>query len=368
MNANMNELDANKRCPNCGKRPAVFQRCAACRCIEYCSKECQKQNWPVHKANCKVIVPLLNDAKIMVIPGSDQMLELRHRGTSDGSPLRLNPEAERLAVEARKLKQSGRYDKAIAMYTECLELDPFNHWYSFHRGETFMLADVYNGSIEDAKYTILLDPKCECAWTMLIRSYIDTGDLEAAELTNNNALQFFPRSAERYRYFKHFKSDITQKSTKRLGGVVIDVADFKDEIFYFYTKGFVKNYQVEFLAIDLPFHLGDPYSQRILKFIIKEKMKEGSESLALGDVFQTPTKLWISPIPVTNKKDRVKIFTHLMTSSDPSSKVVVLKVDSCKKAPSALTDEQAQAYISQIVKNAHEVQTRYNRGEKLIAE
>jgi hypothetical protein len=78
-------------------------------------------------------------------------------------------------------------------------------------------------------------------------------------------------------------------------------------------------------------------------------MQEGSESLALGDVFQASTKQWISPIPVTNKKDRGKIFKHLMTQSGPSSKVVVLKVDSCKKAPSALTDEQAQAYISQIV-------------------
>jgi tetratricopeptide (TPR) repeat protein len=365
----MNELDANKVCPNCGRRPRVFQRCAACKCIEYCSKECQKQNWPVHKADCKVIMPLLNDGKIVMIPGSDQMLELRRRGTSSDNPLRLNPEAERLAAEARKLKQSGRYDKAIAMYTKCLELDRFNHWYSYHRGETFMLAGLYNGSIDDAKYTILLDPKCECAWTMLIRSYIDTGDIDTAEVTNNSALQFFPRSAEDYYIFKHFKSEITQKRTKRIGGTVIDVADFRDEIYYFYTKGFVKNHQLEFLAIDLPYQLGDPYSKRILKFIMKEKMKEGSESLALGDVFQASTKQWISPIPITNKKDREKIFQHLMTQSDPSnSKVVVLKVDRCKKAPSALTDEQAQAYISQIVKNAHEVKTRYNRGEKLIEE
>jgi tetratricopeptide (TPR) repeat protein len=368
MNANMNEIDANKRCPNCKRGAAVFQRCAACKCIEYCSKECQKQNWPVHKANCKVITPLFSDGKIVVIPGSDKMKELRRRGTSDGNPLRLNPEAERLATEARKLKQAGIYDKAIAMYTKCLELDRFNHWYSFHRGETFMLADVYNGSIEDAKYTILLDPKCECAWTMLIRSCIDTGDLDTAEVTNDNALQFFPRSSERYRYFKHFETEIFQKRTKRFGGVLIDVADFRDEIYFFYTKGFVKNYQVEFLAIDLPFHLGDQNSQRILKFIMKEKMKEGSESLALGDVFQAPTKQWISPIPVTNKKDLKKIFQHLMTQTDPSSKVVVLKVDSCKKAPPALTNDQAQAYISQIVKNAHEAKTRYNRGEKLIEE
>jgi hypothetical protein len=101
---------------------------------------------------------------------------------------------------------------------------------------------------------------------------------------------------------------------------------------------------------------------------MKEMMKEGSESLALGDIFQAQTKQWISPIPVTNKEDRKKIFEHLMTQSDPSSKVVVLKVDSCKKAPSALTDVQAQAYICQIVKNAHEVRTRFNRGEKLIEE
>jgi hypothetical protein len=63
-----------------------------------------------------------------------------------GNPLRLNPEAERLSAEARKLKQSGRYDQAA--YTKCLELDRFNH-YCFIVAETFMLAfDVYNGSIE----------------------------------------------------------------------------------------------------------------------------------------------------------------------------------------------------------------------------
>ena len=30
-----------------------FKKCAKCRCAAYCSKECQKEHWPVHKTVCK---------------------------------------------------------------------------------------------------------------------------------------------------------------------------------------------------------------------------------------------------------------------------------------------------------------------------
>ena len=37
-------------CVVCGKE--TKSRCTACWLVRYCSKECQKQHWPVHKQTC----------------------------------------------------------------------------------------------------------------------------------------------------------------------------------------------------------------------------------------------------------------------------------------------------------------------------
>lgn len=39
---------ANPSCSNKGK-----SKCSACSSVSYCSAECQKQHWPLHKADCK---------------------------------------------------------------------------------------------------------------------------------------------------------------------------------------------------------------------------------------------------------------------------------------------------------------------------
>ena len=59
-----------------------------------------------------------------------------------------------------------------------------------------------------------------------------------------------------------------------------------------------------------------------------------------------------------------------MTKTSPKSKIVVLKMDSTSKEsrPEPLTEEQAEAYIGEIVKNASKVQALYNRGQKLVAD
>ena len=31
------------------------KKCSRCRCVFYCDKSCQTQDWPVHKSNCKAI-------------------------------------------------------------------------------------------------------------------------------------------------------------------------------------------------------------------------------------------------------------------------------------------------------------------------
>ncbi|KAH8101077.1 hypothetical protein BXZ70DRAFT_107136 [Cristinia sonorae] len=47
----------SKRCRTCGlTEPQVkLSRCAGCQHIFYCSKECQKQNWKLHKDSCKEV-------------------------------------------------------------------------------------------------------------------------------------------------------------------------------------------------------------------------------------------------------------------------------------------------------------------------
>ena len=35
------------------ERVVKLERCARCRIVWYCGKECQTQNWPYHKSNCK---------------------------------------------------------------------------------------------------------------------------------------------------------------------------------------------------------------------------------------------------------------------------------------------------------------------------
>jgi len=324
------------------------------------------------------IRPLM-DGESILQPGSDKVIQLRQRGTSDGNPNRMNQEAEQISPQARKLKQGGCWDQAVAMYTRCLELDPYNHWYPFQRAETFFMAVdgptqimLYDLAIADARYTIMLDPTCQPAWTLMIRCHIDSMDLEQAGSLCEEAIRLFPRGAERHDMFKGMRIEIRQKKQQSQNWDstrFYEVADDKDSLYFFYSAGMIKEGHPEVLAVDLPYPY--PCSDRIMKQLRKEKEKHGSFPFTLGtSIWIKKNKQWVSPIPVTNKQQRKQIFKHLMTKTNPKSKVVVLKVDSTSKEnrPQPLTQEQAEAYIDEIVKNASQVQAMYNRGEKLVAE
>jgi hypothetical protein len=45
-------FDVIKLCRGCGKDENT-SACTACKCVYYCSKECQKDDWPTHKKLCK---------------------------------------------------------------------------------------------------------------------------------------------------------------------------------------------------------------------------------------------------------------------------------------------------------------------------
>lgn len=44
---------ASERCAACGKGSSDMQACGGCLRVRYCSRECQKAHWKVHKPTCK---------------------------------------------------------------------------------------------------------------------------------------------------------------------------------------------------------------------------------------------------------------------------------------------------------------------------
>lgn len=44
---------AKPSCANCGKTDVPLFSCSGCKQVKYCSKECQKKHWRIHKPDCK---------------------------------------------------------------------------------------------------------------------------------------------------------------------------------------------------------------------------------------------------------------------------------------------------------------------------
>ncbi len=231
---------------------------------------------------------------------------------------------------------------------------------------------LYELAIEDAQYTIALDQTCQPAWSLMIRCLIDSLQLEQARSACEEAIRLFPRGAERHDMFKALKRQIHQAKLhcqKQNPVITHQVADWNDSLYFFYTTGMVKEGHPELLCVDLPYP--NPRSNLIIKCLKQEKDDNGSFPFTLGtSIWIKETKQWVSPIPVTAKKQRQQIFKHLMTKTNHKSEVVVLKVDNTSKesCPVPLSKEQAEAYIGEIVKNASRVQALYNRGEKLVSD
>jgi hypothetical protein len=42
-----------RQCAACGGRPEVLLKCTGCRGVKYCSRECQRAHWKLHRVQCK---------------------------------------------------------------------------------------------------------------------------------------------------------------------------------------------------------------------------------------------------------------------------------------------------------------------------
>ena len=52
----VNVSDAKKSCYCCKtfeEQPHTFQKCSGCKSVWYCSVQCQKTHWKIHKKDCK---------------------------------------------------------------------------------------------------------------------------------------------------------------------------------------------------------------------------------------------------------------------------------------------------------------------------
>jgi len=50
---NFFNIDLNNQCRICCKTRQLLMRCSICKTAKYCSADCQKEDWPNHKQNCR---------------------------------------------------------------------------------------------------------------------------------------------------------------------------------------------------------------------------------------------------------------------------------------------------------------------------
>ena len=53
-----NIIDGHVQCVHCVRQITTYQVCSGCKSASYCSKDCQKMDWPKHKLVCQVIQEL----------------------------------------------------------------------------------------------------------------------------------------------------------------------------------------------------------------------------------------------------------------------------------------------------------------------
>eukprot|EP00539_Tryblionella_compressa_P009458 CAMPEP_0178783456 /NCGR_PEP_ID=MMETSP0745-20121128/3697_1 /TAXON_ID=913974 /ORGANISM="Nitzschia punctata, Strain CCMP561" /LENGTH=198 /DNA_ID=CAMNT_0020440973 /DNA_START=9 /DNA_END=605 /DNA_ORIENTATION=- len=83
---------AQRTCSNCGKSEGVtLSCCSRCKSVYFCSKECQREQWPIHKKVCNELAE--SQEKGVVVPkptegGFETIFNLRSSPGAAGSGYR----------------------------------------------------------------------------------------------------------------------------------------------------------------------------------------------------------------------------------------------------------------------------------------
>ncbi|MCJ1397232.1 hypothetical protein MMC11_000424 [Xylographa trunciseda] len=113
---------ADPKCNACAKAqaslPSPLQRCGKCRKVQYCSRECQKADWPTHKKACNptgtkpqaqpesAMNSILRMMSLTDNPGADQFAKI-----GDGTYLDSLPEKDAFAqiIDSYRLRIDDEY-------------------------------------------------------------------------------------------------------------------------------------------------------------------------------------------------------------------------------------------------------------------
>ncbi|XP_054284464.1 dnaJ homolog subfamily C member 7-like [Macrosteles quadrilineatus] len=91
-----------------------------------------------------------------------------------------------------KLKQ---YHKALPFYTEAIELCPETASYYGNRAACYMMLSKYREALEDARKSVILDPKFTKGWVRVIKCCVSLGDASTAENALARLAELEPNNA-----------------------------------------------------------------------------------------------------------------------------------------------------------------------------
>jgi tetratricopeptide (TPR) repeat protein len=373
-------------CSNCNKELEKVLRCGRCKQEVYCSQECQRIHWKQgdHKKLCRDPnqdpLPSVGSLFGAATPPTPEDIaghsalrsnaeERRRLGTSANDPSRINSQAETIAQNGKQVLDAGRYPEAIKLFTQAISLDPFNHTYFYSRSLAFYRAKNFDFAIINSQFVLELiqpglDPFFCRAWCTMIQSMMGIQNYSKAQSYLAMALDIVDESDPYLWVLKEIQSDLQSLMSDPNSPVAINVLrDPGDDYFCIYTNGLINRSQPELLVVDISTEEGDTLPSKIVGHVLEDKMKE---PLRLGDVFQTPWGHWVSAFPVTSTDHCKALHSSLMCQAQEDINVVVLKLD--ESEPPVYSQEQATAYIAEIVKNAPLSSNRYSQGLKLVVD
>jgi tetratricopeptide (TPR) repeat protein len=105
-----------------------------------------------------------------------------------------NNRAIALGNRGAAYKVMGRYDEAIADFTEAIELDPDNPQYYCQRGDARLRTNANTDAIEDFTVAIRQSPRLLWGYHGRGQAYLATGDGEAALADLNQAVRLKPEA------------------------------------------------------------------------------------------------------------------------------------------------------------------------------